>query len=316
MAKGPGRNAQALDSHPARDDRMLRTVCEDAAMGRWDGPRDLIAATGHDWDRRVFRLQILARQGVRLRWAETWAAAEPDSVDALVMLAHVQALRAILAGEAEGQELLDLAWQTSLQAADAAPPDPSPWLVLMALTRTLAPDGSLMQQLWDEVCRRDPYSREGHHELLAYLMPRNQGTSALMFDWAHERAQQAPHGTPIAVLLLVAQAEHYRHRMEQNPRNYGMTIHPWTDCPDIDRVLEHWWRYRSPQRHANFMDDANYLAHALSFAGRHEEAREVFEQLGPHFGRLPWAYCGEAEQLFLKHRDRAMSSTKATRWRR
>jgi hypothetical protein len=305
---------RAIETHPARDDLALRTACEDAAMGRWDAPRDLIAASGHDWDRRVFRLQILARQGVRLRWAETWAVAEPHNADALVMLAHVQALRAILAGDTGGQEVLDQAWQACLEAADAIPPDPSPWLVLMALSRSLAPDTSLMHQLWGEVRRRDPYSREGHHELLSFLMPRSQGTSALMFDWAHERSQLAPRGTPIAVLLLVAQAEHYRYRVEQDPRNYGMTFQPWSDCPDIDRVLEFWWSFRSPQRHANFMDDANYLAHALSFAGRHAEAQEVFAEIGPYLSRLPWALCGDAEQLFRRHRDQAMSAGRPKRW--
>jgi hypothetical protein len=315
VARGQARSFQ-VDTHPARDDRALRTVCDDASMGRWDAPRDLIAATGYNWDRRVFRLQVLARQGLRLRWAETWATAEPDNPDALVMLAHVQALRAILADRNESQELADLAWQTTVQAADAAPPDPSPWLVLMALTRTLAPDGALMQELWTETCRRDPYSREGHHEMLAFLMPRQQGSSAMMFDWAHERTQQTPQGTPIPVVLLVAQAEHHQHRQRQSPRSLGVSLNPWADCPDIDRVLERWWHYRSPQPHANFADDANYLAYALCLAGRHAEAREVFEAIGPFATRSPWGFSGEAQQLFLQHRERALNPPQAPRWRR
>ncbi|WP_236654735.1 hypothetical protein [Streptacidiphilus anmyonensis] len=318
MARGHGRDSESLETHPARDDLALRTACEDAAMGRWDAPRDVIAASGRDWDRRVFRLQILARHGVRLRWAETWASAEPGNPDAVVMLAHVQALRAILAGETKDRELLDSAWQTCLRAADALPPDPSPWLVLMALTRTLAPDTKLMQQLWAEASRRDPYGREGHHELLAYLMPRHHGSAAMMFDWAHERAQLAPRGTPIAVLLLVAQAEHYRHRTQQDPQNLRLVIHSWTDRPDVDLVLDHWWSFRSPRRHANFIDDAHYLAHALSFAGRHAEAVEVFEEIGPYMSQLPWALCGDAEQLFRSHREQAMKPVRANpgRWRR
>jgi hypothetical protein len=93
-----------------------------------------------------------------------------------------------------------------------------------------------------------------------------------------------------------------------------MTFQPWSDCPDIDRVLEFWWSFRSPQRHANFMDDANYLAHALSFAGRHAEAQEVFAEIGPYLSRLPWALCGDAEQLFRRHRDQAMSAGRPKRW--
>ncbi|MEU9080425.1 hypothetical protein ACFYUY_38460 [Kitasatospora sp. NPDC004745] len=316
MARGPGRDASSLDDHPARDDRALRAVCEDAAMGRWDGPRDLIAATGSDWDRRVFRLQVLARQGVRLRWVETWMAAEPGNPDALAALAHVRSLRVILAGTDSDQASREAAWRTCQEAAAAAPEDPSPWLVMMALVRTLAPDWPAMAGLWEEVRDRDPYNREGYHELLAYLMPRAQGSTTAMFNWAHEQVHQAPRGTPTPVLLLVAQAEYHRHRTAQDPRRFGPTVHPWLDCPDIDRVLERWWHYRAPQPHANFADDANYLAHALCFAGRHEEALDVFEEIGPYATRLPWSYCGDARALFVKHRERAYASTKTSRWRR
>ncbi|MCP2310709.1 MULTISPECIES: hypothetical protein [Kitasatospora] len=313
MAKWLGRGASQLDPHPARDDRPLRAVCEDATMGRWDGPRDLIASTGRDWDRRVFRLQILARNGVRLRWAEAWASAEPYNPDALAMLAHVQALRAIVAAEPD-DAALDEAWRTCLAAAEAAPADPSPWLVMMALVRTLAPDWNTLLELWHEVARRDPFNRESHHEVLAYLMPRKHGSTTVMFDWVRDRVQGVPDGSPLVVLLLVAQAEHYRYRQSQRS-GVGVAIHPWMECPDIDRVLERWWHLRPAVRHANFTDDANYLAHALSFAGRHREAHAVFEEIGPYAAKLPWAYCGDAEQLFQTHRERARNAPRSLRRR-
>ncbi|MGP8303993.1 hypothetical protein ACTPOK_39985 [Streptomyces inhibens] len=40
------RRQPAFDRHPARDDSRLRAVVEDAAMGRWEGARELLAATG------------------------------------------------------------------------------------------------------------------------------------------------------------------------------------------------------------------------------------------------------------------------------
>ncbi|MGK5630441.1 hypothetical protein [Streptomyces sp. URMC 123] len=296
----------ALDRHPARDDTPLRAVLEDAAMGRWEGPRDLVAATGRDWDRRIFRLQVLARTGARLRFADTWARAEPASADALAMLAHVRAVRSMLAGRGEGRELMEQAWGTCLAAADANPADPSPWVVMLALLRVHAPDRSVLQNVWAEVVARDPYNREGHHEVLTYLFERHHGSGGEMFHWAQDRAETAPRGLPIAVLPLVALAESHRHRLETDASGYGLTIHPWLDCPAIDRVLAGWWRFRSPRPHAQFMDDANYLAHALSFAGRHAEAYEVFEAIGPYAADLPWAYCGDPRQLFLRHRDWAL----------
>ncbi|MBC2878000.1 MULTISPECIES: hypothetical protein [Streptomyces] len=300
---GPADPVEAeLDAHPARDDRPLRAAVDDAAMGRWEGPRDLLAATGHDWDRRIFRLQVLARAGVNLRFAETWSRAEPGSPDALAVLAHVQALRSLVAGRDAGRELMEQAWETCLATAEAAPADPSPWVVLLALVRVHAPDRELLGQIWNEATARDPYNREAHHEVLTFLFDRNHGSGGEMFHWALERAQTAPAGLPLAVLPLVALAESYRQRRAESGGAYGLTVHPWNDCPHIDRVLDGWWRHRSPRPHAQFADDANYLAHALGFAGRHAEAHEVFTAIGPYACDAPWSYCGEPRELFLRYR--------------
>lgn len=100
-----------LDPHPARDDAALRTVIEDAAMGRWEGARELLSSTGADWDRRIFRLQVLARGGVRLTFADTWAQAEPRSPHALALLANVLALRSMAGGRGRGlNEAMQEAW--------------------------------------------------------------------------------------------------------------------------------------------------------------------------------------------------------------
>ncbi|MFE5871250.1 hypothetical protein ACFQ6V_21725 [Streptomyces roseifaciens] len=302
-----------LDLHQARDDLPLRAVLEDAAMGRWEGPRDLLAATGADWDRRIFRLQVLARAGARLRFADTWARAEPRSGDALALLAHVQAVRSMISGVGAGRAEMEAAWATCLAAAEAASADPSPWVVMLALLRVHAPGRDVLEQVWAEVVRRDPYNREAHHELLTYLFPRNHGTGAEMFHWAQEQADTAPRGLPLAVLPLVALAESHRHRMETDAGSYGsygLSIHPWIDCPHIDPVLDGWWRHRSPQPHAQFLDDANYLAHALAFAGRHAEAYEVFRAVGPYASEVPWSYCGDARELFLRHREWAVRAVR------
>jgi hypothetical protein len=294
--------ALKLDNHPARDDDELRRVCEDTAMGRWDAARDLLEATGSDWDRRIFRLQVLAFSGAGLRWVETWADAERRNPDAMVMLAHVRAVRSMLAGPGAGRELAEDAWRSCDEAARALPGDPSCWVALMGLLRTHYPNDQTLMRLWQEVRARDPYNWEAHHELLTYFFARYHGSNAQMHNLARELSAAAPRGTPIPVLLLVALAESHRLRLERESRTYGLTVHPWMDCPEIDLVLNGWWRYRSPQPHARFMDDANYLAHALCFAGRHEEGFEIFEEIGLYASRVPWGYCGDAEQLFQRHR--------------
>ncbi len=316
MAGRRGR-AVKIDSHPARDDRELRRACDDTAMGRWESARDLLRATGRDWDRRVFRLHVLAYGAIGLRWAETWAGTEPNSADALVMLAHVQAVRAVLRkpdvpGSAT-HEVVEHAWQACLHAASAYDADPSPWVVLMALVRIHRPDQQLLMRIWQEVQARDPYNLEAHHELVTYAFARNHGSTAQMHNWARDLAHAAPRGSAASVVMLVARAEMSRAQLEEDGRMYGVSVHPWMDRPEIDFVLDAWWRCRPQHKHGRFMDDANYLAHALCHSGRHEEAFEVFNEIGPYASRLPWAYGGDAAELFVRHRDWALGAARSHR---
>lgn len=318
MAGRRGRpGAVKLDGHPARDDRELRRACDDTAMGRWEAARDLLRVTGRDWDRRVFRLQALAYGAVGLRWAETWAGAEPHNPDALAMLAHVEAVRSILrspdtsGGATNGA--MERAWHACQRAADAYDADPSPWVVMMALLRVHRPDLQLLMRIWKEVQARDPYNLEAHHELVTYAFERNHGSNAQMHNWARDLAFAAPKGSAASVVLLVAHAETYRVQLEQDARTHSVSVHAWMDRPEIDFVLDAWWRRRPPQPHGRFMDDANYLAHTLCHAARHEEAFEVFNAIGPYAARLPWAYGGDAAELFLRHRRWAFGAAHSHR---
>lgn len=296
------RSRKSPETHPARDDAALRRVLEDASMGRWEGPRELLTATGSDWDRRIFRLQVLAEAGARLRFADTWAEAEPRSPHALALLANVQALRSMIAGRGSGRTLMEEAWATCGAATDAWPQDVAPWVVMLALLRTHAPNRDMLTYVWREIKERDPWNREAHHEVTTYLFARFHGAAGEAMWWAEEQAALAPRGLPIAVLPLVALAEVHRSRQECDQKSYGLTIHPWVECPQIDLVLKGWWRYRAPRPHACFADDANYLAHALCFANRHLEAQEVFDAIGPYATHVPWSYCGRPRELFLRHR--------------
>ena len=179
----------ALDRHPARDDTQLRIVVEDAAMGRWEGARELLTSTGTNWDRRIFRLQVLARMGVRLTFAETWAQAEPRSPHALALLAHVQALRsmATVRGQGRNQEM-ERAWEACDAACEALPKDPAPYVVMLALIRFHSPARdrqwrATVREVWKQVEQRDPWNREAHHELLTYLFPSWHGTGGEVFHW-------------------------------------------------------------------------------------------------------------------------------------
>ncbi|MFE3638131.1 hypothetical protein [Streptomyces sp. NPDC059168] len=310
------RRKQVFDRHPARDDASLRSVLDDTAMGRWEGARELLAATGTDWDRRIFRLQVLARAGVRLTFAETWAQAEPRSPHALALLATVQALKSMAVPRGGGNNVaMEQAWETCDAASTALPADPTPYVVMLALLRYHSPDRdrqwrATVQKVWEQVEARDRWNREAHHELLTYMFPAWHGVGGEMFHWAQERCAHAPRGLPLHALPLVALAESHRQRMEQEGHRYGLTIHPWTGNPSTWQAWENWWAYRAPGRkHAAFHEDANYLAHALSFANHHKEAAEVFDAIGPYATDVPWSYCGDAQTLFTRHRTWAVKAS-------
>ncbi|WP_440557472.1 hypothetical protein ACSP97_12150 [Streptomyces sp. SCPE 10] len=205
----------------------------------------MLASTGADWDRRIFRLQVLAEAGARLRFADTWAKAEPRSPHALALLANVQALRAMIAGRNSGWSLMEESWATCRSALEVWPHDVAPLVVMLALLRTHAPDRATLRQVWAEIKQRDPWNREAHHEAVTYLFPRYHGEPGEAMWWAEEQASIAPRGLPIAVLPLVVVAEAHRSRQEMDQMAYGLTIHPWIDCPQIDHVLERWWHYRA-----------------------------------------------------------------------
>ncbi|MGB8944972.1 MAG: hypothetical protein WCD21_32785 [Streptomyces sp.] len=164
--------------------------------------------------------------------------------------------------------------------------------------------------MWKQAEQRDQWNREAHHELLTYMFPSWHGTGGEVFHWAQERCAHAPKGLPLHTLPLVALAESHRQRMEKDGDRYGLTIHPWTSNPSTHQAWINWWSYRAPaQPHAAIYEDANYLAHALSFANQHLEAAEVFDLIGPYSTAVPWSYCGDAEKLFTRHRTWAIRAS-------
>ncbi|WP_260848968.1 hypothetical protein [Streptomyces sp. SLBN-118] len=233
-----------------------------------------------------------------------------------MLYAHVQALRSMAGGRGRGRsEAMERAWEACDAATDALPTDPAPYIVMLALLRFHSPARdrgwrATVRQIWEQVEQRDRWNREAHHELLTYMFPSWHGMGGEMFHWAQERCAHAPRGLPLHILPLVALAESHRQRMEKHGDRYGLTVHPWTDNPSTQQAWDNWWAYRAPAwPHAAFHEDANYLAHGLSFANRHKDAAEVFDAIGPHATDVPWSYCGDAQTLFSRHRTWAVRAS-------
>ncbi|WP_037572701.1 hypothetical protein [Phaeacidiphilus oryzae] len=321
------RRPQPSRYDPTFGDRGLVDARQDLVVGRWQGARDLLAATGSDWDRRSHRVRLLADVAAGNRTVETWQSGEPKNPDALVVRADTEVMRLFTAlarqreDGAEGprpdtsadqldRALLDRAARICLQAAEAAPADPMPWVSLMTLSRLYGGGHQHTWHWWRELTARDPYHREGHHQALRHLSARWHGSHGEMYNFAHDTAAFAPLGSPLPALTQAARVEHYVHRVATEGRAaIGLTYHWSHDSARqaLRTTLNRWITHRAPVEHAQDVADLNLLVHGLVHAGMIPEAVEVFPLLGDRPTRYPWAHTGDPEALFNHWRTQLLA---------
>ncbi|MFI9832229.1 hypothetical protein ACIHIX_31615 [Streptomyces sp. NPDC051913] len=310
------RDRFSLDFDPDCGDTALTDARHDIVIGRWQGLRELLRATGPEWLSRGHRVRLLAQACAGSSTAESWLAAEPHSADALVLRAATETARAFNVAIAAGrgvpidQHRIDTAVLSCLQAADAYPDDPTPWISLISVAR-LYPSGVRRQELarwWDELHRRDPYSVEGHLQILHYYSSRWHGTHGLMYDFARDAAGVAPPGCALPVLVQYARVEEYRYALDAakgRQSAVGLAEH-WTHdgaVSDVRRTWQRWFADRPGTTIApGELRDLNYLTHAACHAGLTDIAGTLLRVQGPRATPTPWSYTGDPEKQILKWR--------------
>ncbi|WP_330340988.1 hypothetical protein [Streptomyces sp. NBC_00557] len=293
---------------PALDDAELRTARTALTQGRRQAARSLLRHTGDDWDRRGHRLTVLAREPYAVARARDWLQAEPGCVDAAALYALALVRRALCGEEDPGR-----AREACADAAALAPADPTPWLGLLRLARSLGPEREVLAA-FAELRRRHPEHHHAHHLFLARLAERPSGGRAPeaheVYDRAELAAAEAPADSPLAVLPLVAYAERYRVLAATGlaPADPAASGH-WSG-PRARRILRtcfDWWLEWEHDEHPRRHIDLNHLAFALSCAGRPAEAAVLFRRIGPHATRVPWSYTHrDPRSAFREARARAL----------
>ncbi|MEU6842120.1 hypothetical protein ABZ930_09630 [Streptomyces sp. NPDC046716] len=285
---------------PALDDHELVAARTALAQGRWTEARALLAATGDDWDRRGHRVMGLAREPTALAWAGDWRLVEPESTDAPVLLALATVHRAVA-----GKTRPDRARDACLDAAERVPDDPTPWLGLLYLERAVGREEDVVR-LFDEVRHRHPVHHHAHHLMVARLAERrpDAGQDPLheVYDFAAWAAEQAPPGSPLAVVPVVAHAERFRvlARAGAVPGDPERSGH-WAGrrARLVMKAAFDWWlEWGDPHDRAGVVHprgrvDLNFLAHAKYCEGRPVEAAALFHRIGPHITEAPWSYGGQ-----------------------
>jgi hypothetical protein len=295
LGRSRDRDAPSFDA--ALDDSELASVRDALAQGRWTRARALLAETGEDWDRRGHRLVVLGEPHTTTAWARDWQLAEPESVDAAMLLAFATVFHAL-----RGEEPGDRARESCRTVARLVPDDPSPWLGLLLLARTLG-TGEEVAQLFDEVRLRHPEHHHAHHLMAARLAEHRPGAGQdpqhEVYDFASWAAEQASADSPLAVLPVVAHAERYRVLAVagSEPRNPAASAH-WTGrrARQVMRRTLDWWLERDRQQrpgrgdHPRDRVDLNFLAHAMFCADRPAEAASLFHRIGRYATPAPWSY--------------------------
>lgn len=302
-------------------DAALAAALQELAAGGYVAAADLLRGGGPASDLRCYRLLLMAQTAAASGAAERWAAEDPASRDAYALHARVAVIRALRANKEKHPrtaELEDLARRSCIAAAERSPWDPAPWVARLQLASITPPDrrndpGAFVEDLYrliGEIRHRHEASREGHHRLLAAVGPDAGGSVIAMFDHARSTARQAPSGSPLHLLPLLAYLKSFQRKAGSSYRDQVVFAdQEWSSAQargEIAAAYDNWFVHRGRGGEPPLLPDLHLLAHGLWKASMFAEATQVFAEIGTWALALPWSVHGDATQVFLRARNRCL----------
>ncbi|WP_307806821.1 hypothetical protein [Streptomyces sp. FH025] len=290
---------EQLDAHragpppPADRSEEIRAVAHDAWEGDWRSAAAFADAERQDWDERWSRLEVLRQIADESdAWLDDWLRARPDdgtavTVHAQVLLHRGWAVRGdgyahdVPAGRmARFMVQLNAAMEAARKAAELAPEDPGPWVVMVTAARGLGYEHDEFRQLWKELVTRAPYHYEGHCQAMQYWCAKWAGSRRLMMQFAERAARNAPAGSPLAGVYL--------HALHELTRRSGLSALPSSRAAkdlleSVARSLN-----QVPGEDQRVHQLRHLLAQYLVKVRRYDAALEQFRLIGPWCGAEPW----------------------------
>ncbi|WP_427164876.1 hypothetical protein ACQF4J_05865 [Streptomyces sp. C1-1] len=297
------------DVHLGKLLKSLRTTMRSGAIASTDLRVSQIAdfLKGRDWDRHTFHLGVLAHFLADTPVPSKWAEQQPDNATALVLHAWSELFRARATGNSEG---VSRARTNCLRAADLAPLDPTPWIVLLTVSRLERYRTADTFYVWNEILLRDRWNREAYLSMMRYLSPDEAGSRLQVLEFVDSLRSRMPVNAPCAATELTSQVLHYQSIRARGgveglmARNYWKDIHV---TAALDHASRHWTQ-PSFLSHAAALADLNTLAYALTSADRPREARPVFRAIGGAVTSWPWQFEGDPLSAFQRAQSRAEAS--------
>ena len=219
---------------------------------------------------------MLAEAVANSSWVERWQVLEPVNPDAALLRARVETVRALrgsLAGGTGYRETAAEALDMCTHAAEMAPNDPTPWVVMLTLARAAdrgrrSGHGEFWNR-WQQMRARDSFNRDGQHEALMYLFGAWCGSHAEMYDFAYWLAGEAPPGSPLGGAPVGGARRGLSDGHIGVPGRSLLAARALVAdlvTSDVDRVMRSWLG-SAMQPHAQADLDRNYLLHAMVYSG-------------------------------------------------
>ncbi|WP_205327950.1 hypothetical protein [Glycomyces sp. YM15] len=266
-----------------------------ASAGDWRTAAALLDQTWRRWDERSHVTYLLSKAAVKNdSWLKEWEESEPDNPGALLVRANRTvryawevrgALRArhLTDKQIHGfRHYIELAEGLMEQAIAAAPEDPTPYRYMLRIARGRGWSHSAMENLWEEFTSRHPHGFDGHLSALQYWCAKWRGSHDKARSFAVAAAENAPKGTFLSVLPLIAAFE-----------QHGLTAHRQYRTRQVksavDSCLEELSSFGEVDSHI-VRQVRHVLAYFLNRLGRHGEAVEQFRAIDGHIFTLPWSY--------------------------
>ncbi|MGW1253990.1 hypothetical protein ACWD5Q_02105 [Streptomyces sp. NPDC002513] len=295
-----------LDTQLPGPDPQLTQALSAADTGDWRPAAALLAGSDPEW--RWRRLVTLARKAAEEDgWLRSWSAALPgDPTAALVTAESTVQLAWLLRGGKKAHsttqeqfvnfhQVLGRAPAAFAEAARLAPADPAPYIGLISVAKAEGWPHDRMRALWAEITARAPYHVRAHTDALQYWCAKWQGSHELMHSFAETAAANAPAGSLLPMLRLIAW---YEEMIEQNAEQHDYRSPQLTAA--IDALLAD-TALASPH-HAALPAARHLLVYFLRGQRRFLEAREQLRLVDGWIGALPWGYATDRTAFYASVR--------------
>lgn len=296
-----------LDTENPGPDPDLAKALAAASLGDWRPALRLMENSDLEW--RWLRLTKLAKKAADDdTWVRAWRTALPaDPTAALInaesLVELAWKIRGASQAHATTQEQFEGFHRVLAQAPDAfaeaarlAPADPCPYIGMMRVAMGLGWPHENMHTLWGEVVRRAPQHVGAHAVALQYWCAKWRGSEELMYSFATSAAANAPAGSLLTILRLLATYEELLGQKSDHPGYQSAQTSAAIDALLADVAA-------APAGHAWLPAARHLLVWFLRAQNRLVEAAGQLRMVDGYIGATPWRYNSDPKRFYCATRQ-------------